>query len=92
MLVQTRSLEAAQENLIFAQTTYATDRAMLSELVADTLDKYGINIVEAASGNIQHAPLVPGLEAPQAQPKPEPLHPGRSASVAGFVRTRPSQQ
>ena len=91
VLVQTRSLEAAQENLIFAQTTYATDRAMLSELVADTLDKYGINIVEAASGNIQHAPLVPGLEAPQAQPKPEPLHPGEAPASPGSS-VQPSQQ
>ncbi|HEX4019970.1 MAG TPA: TolC family protein [Acidobacteriaceae bacterium] len=75
VLLQTRSLETAQDNLISAQTTYAVDRAALSELVADTLDKYGISITEAASGNISHAPQVPGLEAPQAEPQPEPLHP-----------------
>jgi outer membrane protein TolC len=78
VLLQTRSLETAQDNLISAQTTYAVDRAALSELVADTLDKYGISIVEAASGNIQHKPVVPGLEAPQPQPQPEPLHPGET--------------
>jgi outer membrane protein TolC len=78
VLLQTRSLETAQDNLISAQTTYAVDRAALSQLVADTLDKYGISIVEAASGNVQHTPQVPGLEAPQPQPQPEPLHPGET--------------
>ncbi|MGC9292631.1 MAG: TolC family protein [Acidobacteriaceae bacterium] len=79
VLLQTRSLETAQDNLISAQTTYAVDRAALSELVADTLDKYGISIVEAASGNVQHAPQVPGLEAPKPEPQPEPLHPGETS-------------
>ncbi len=78
VLLQTRSLETAQDNLISAQTTYAVDRAALSELVADTLDKYGISITEAATGKIAHAPLVPGLEAPQPEAKPQPLHPGQA--------------
>ncbi len=75
VLLQTRSVETAQDNLISAQTTYAVDRATLSELVADTLDKYGISITEAATGKMSHAPQVPGLEAPQPQTKPEPLNP-----------------
>lgn len=79
VLAQTRNLETAQDNLISAQTTYAVDRAQLSQLVADTLDKYGISITEAATGNISHTPMVPGLEAPQPQAKPEPLHPGQQA-------------
>ncbi len=75
VLSQTRNLEAAEDNLIAAQTTYAVDRAALSELVADTLQKYGINIEDAATGNISQAPNVPGLEAPQPEATPEPLHP-----------------
>jgi outer membrane protein TolC len=75
VLSQTRNLEAAEDNLIAAQTTYAVDRAALSELVADTLQKYGIGITDAATGNISQAPNVPGLEAPQPEAKPEPLHP-----------------
>ncbi|MHB8301420.1 MAG: TolC family protein [Acidobacteriaceae bacterium] len=75
VLQQTRSVETAQDNLIAAQTTYAVDRAQLSQLVADTLDKYGISIAEAASGKITHTPLVPGLQAPQPEAKPQPLHP-----------------
>ena len=75
VLSQTRNLETAQDNLIAAQTTYAVDRAALSELVADTLQKYGINITDAATGNVSQEPNVPGLEAPQPEAKPEPLHP-----------------
>jgi outer membrane protein len=75
VLSQTRQLETAQDNLISAQTTYAVDRAALSQLVADTLQKYGINITDAATGNVSQEPNVPGLEAPQPEAKPEPLHP-----------------
>lgn len=75
VLSQTRNLETAEDNLIAAQTTYAVDRAALSELVADTLQKYGISITDAASGNVSQEPTVPGLQAPQPEAKPEPLHP-----------------
>ena len=75
VLSQTRNLETAQDNLIAAQTTYAVDRAALSQLVADTLQKYGISITDAATGNVSQEPNVPGLEAPQPEAKPEPLHP-----------------
>ncbi len=77
VLSQTRNLETAQDNLISAQTTYAVDRATLSELVADTLQKYGINITDAATGNVSQEPNVPGLEAPHPEAKPEPLHPNQ---------------
>lgn len=75
VLSQTRNLETAQDNLIAAQTNYAVDRATLSQLVADTLQKYGINISDAATGNVSQEPNVPGLEAPKPEAKPEPLHP-----------------
>ena len=75
VLSQTRNVENAQDNLIAAQTTYAVDRAALSELVADTLRKYGISITDASTGNVSQEPNVPGLEAPKPEAKPEPLHP-----------------
>ncbi|MHB8392080.1 MAG: TolC family protein, partial [Acidobacteriaceae bacterium] len=78
VLSQTRNYETAQDNLIAAQTTYAVDRAALSQLVADTLEKYNISITDAATGNISQAPLVPGLQAPQPEAQPEPLHPGQT--------------
>lgn len=83
VLSQTRNYETAEDNLIAARITYAVDRAALSRLVADTLDKYGISITDAASGNISKEPLVPGLQAPQPEAKPEPLHPNQSSSGAG---------
>ncbi|MEO6964796.1 MAG: TolC family protein [Acidobacteriaceae bacterium] len=76
VLSQTRNYETAQDNLIAAQTSYAVDRASLSQLVADTLDKYGINISDAATGNISQEPSVPGLQAPQPETKPQPLNSG----------------
>ncbi len=91
VLVQTRSQEAAQDSLIAAQTTYAVDRAALSQLVADTLDKYGISITDAATGKIEHAPVVPGLEAPTAQVQPEPLHPATTSQPAATVEGAPVQ-
>ena len=60
VLSQTRNLETAQDNLIEAQTAYAVDRASLSELVADTLQKYGINITDAATGNVSQEPECAG--------------------------------
>lgn len=86
VLSQTRNLQTAEDNLIAAHTAYAVDRAALSELVADTLDKYGINITDAATGNISQAPLVPGLEAPQPEATPPPLssnQPGQPTPPAG---------
>jgi hypothetical protein len=92
VLSQTRNFETAEDNLIAAQTTYAVDRAALSQLVADTLDKYGISITDAATGDISHAPLVPGLQAPQPEAKPEPLHPnhpGNGAANSGNGAANP---
>ena len=90
VLSQTRNLEAAEDNLIAAQTTYAVDRAALSELVADTLQKYGINIEDAATGNISQSPNVPGLEAPQPEAKPEPLHPAQGSNGTNTVTPAPA--
>jgi outer membrane protein TolC len=85
VLSQTRQLETAQDNLIAAQTAYAVDRASLSQLVADTLPKYGINITDAATGNVSQEPNVPGLEAPQPEAKPEPLHPNQGQNGSNTV-------
>ncbi len=82
VLSQTRNLETAQDNLIAAQTTYAVDRAALSQLVADTLEKYNINISDAATGDISHEPTVPGLRPPKARPQPKPLGSGGPGSTA----------
>ena len=70
VLAQQRSLAVAEDSLIAAQAAYAKDRATLYQILASTLQHYGINLSEAASGNVQTTPVVPGLEP--AKPGKEP--------------------
>jgi hypothetical protein len=59
--------------LISADAAYARDRSSLGQILSNTLDKYGVNISEAASGTIQQKPHIPGLTAPQPPAPPKPL-------------------
>jgi outer membrane protein TolC len=61
VLNQQRTLAADENNLINANLQYAQDRALLYELLASTLDHYGINLNDAATGQVGTAPVVPGL-------------------------------
>jgi outer membrane protein TolC len=70
VLAQQRSLATSEDTLIAAQANYAKDRAGLYQMLASTLQHYGINLGEATSGNVQTTPVVPGL-AP-APPRQEP--------------------
>ena len=51
VLQQERNLATAENNLIAAHATYAKDRAGLYQTLASTLQHYGINLPEAASGD-----------------------------------------
>jgi outer membrane protein TolC len=62
VLLQQRNLAVAENNLITANLTYAKDRALLYQVLASTLQHYGINLNDAASGKVAAAPVVPGLE------------------------------
>jgi outer membrane protein len=67
VLTQESNLAKAENNLITANLTYAKDRAFLYEVLASTLEHYGINLNDAATGQIGTAPAVPGLQpAPPA--------------------------
>jgi len=70
VLQQERSLATAEYNMINAEAAYAKDRASLYQITASTLQHYGINMGDAASGVIQSVPAVPGL------------HPAKDTSVA----------
>jgi outer membrane protein TolC len=70
VLQQQRGLAAAENTLIAAQANYAKDRANLYYLLAATLQHYGINLGEAASGDVRTAPLVPGVQAAPPGPLP----------------------
>ena len=70
MLQQERNLATAENNLIAAHAAYAKDRAGLYQTLASTLQHYGINLPEAASGDVTTVPVVPGVEP--AKPGNEP--------------------
>jgi len=73
VLQQGRNLATAENNQISATAVYAKDRAALLQLLSSTLDKYGINIQDAATGNVAQTPVVPGLTAPKAPEAPKPI-------------------
>ncbi len=61
VLQQQRAMAAAENTLLQANATYAKDRAGLYQTLSSTLEHYGINLQEAATGDITAAPVVPGL-------------------------------
>ena len=73
VLQQVRSLATADDNLTDAQGAYARDRAELFQLLATTLEHYGINMQDATTGNVGAQPTVPGLRP--ARPGKEPTLP-----------------
>ena len=74
VLLQERGLATAEDNLIAAHAAYAKDRAGLYQTLASTLQHYGINLEEAASGEVKTAPVVPGVSPVKetAQPATNP--------------------
>ncbi|MDQ2840006.1 MAG: TolC family protein, partial [Acidobacteriota bacterium] len=73
VLQQGRSLAISENTLISATAAYARDRSQLRQLLADTLNLYGISIESAAAGVIETAPAIPGLTAPKAPEAPKPI-------------------
>jgi outer membrane protein TolC len=73
VLQQGRNLASSNNSLIAATAAYAKDRAALLQLLSNTLDRYGINIMDAAAGTITQAPVIPGLTAPKAPAAPKPI-------------------
>lgn len=74
VLQQQRSLAIAEDSLIAAQASYAKDRATLYQILASTMQHYGINLGDAATGNVTTAPVIPGLvpAAPGKEPTTTP--------------------
>jgi outer membrane protein TolC len=73
VLQQERTLATGENNLISAQAAYAKDRSALLQILSNTLDRYGISLVDAAAGAVTTQPLIPGLTAPQPPAAPKPL-------------------
>jgi outer membrane protein TolC len=80
VLLQERNLATAENNLIAANAAYANARSSLYQMLATTLQEYGINLSDAAKGNVNTAPTVPGLQPAStnnqpAAPLPMPAQP-----------------
>jgi len=73
VLQQGRNLAGAENTLISATAAYARDRAQLRQLLADTLEQYGISIQGAATGAIGQNLTIPGLTAPKPPEPPKPI-------------------
>ncbi len=73
VLQQGRNLATSENTLISATAAYAKDRAALLQLLASTLDRYGISITDAAAGTMTQRPLIPGLTTPKAPAAPKPI-------------------
>jgi len=77
VLLQERNLATAENTLITANATYAKDRAGLYQILSTTLQHYGINMNDAASGNVTASPVVPGVS-----PVKEATEPGTNPPAA----------
>ena len=69
VLQQERNLASAENNVISTEATYAKDRASLEQLLAQTLDQYGIQLSDAVTGKVTKEPVIPGLEPAKAAPE-----------------------
>lgn len=72
VLTQQKGLAAADAQLIAARARYATDRAAFEQTLASTLDRYGISIVDVATGQIHTKPVIPGIAPAQSLPDVTP--------------------
>jgi outer membrane protein TolC len=68
VLQQERNLAIAENNLIAANAAFANNRAGLYQVLATTLEHYGINLVDAAKGTVNAAPRIQGVQPASAQP------------------------
>jgi outer membrane protein TolC len=75
VLLQQRTLAIDENNLIAAQAAYANARASLFQTLATTLQHYGINLPEAASGDIKTTPVVTGVKPAPAGNEPSLVPP-----------------
>jgi outer membrane protein TolC len=72
ILQQQRALAAAENTLLQANATYAKDRAGLYQTLASTLQHYGIDLQQAATGDVTTTPVVPGITSVKGSSEPSP--------------------
>lgn len=81
VLQQGRNLAVGENNLNSALAAYARDRSTLSQILSDTLDRYGVSLGDAVTGTVTQPPHVPGLVPPQAPAPAQPI--GSTGAPAG---------
>lgn len=91
VLQQERNLATAENNLISAEAAYAKDRASLSQILASTLDRYGISIADAVTGKVNAQPTIPGIEPAKAS-SPEAGVPEQQQQLQQEQQPAPNQQ
>jgi hypothetical protein len=77
VLQQERNLAIAEANLIAANAAFATARASLYQILASTLQHYGINLSDAAKGTVNTAPTISGVQP--ATPNQQTVSPAMPA-------------
>ncbi len=75
VLSQERTLATGENNLISATAAFAKDKSSLLQILSTTLDRYGVALVDAATGTVVQRPVIPDLTAPKAPQAPKPLSP-----------------
>ena len=83
VLQQQRNLATAEDNLIAANASYAKHRADLYQILAVTLQHYGINLDDSARGVVSTEPVVPGVKPAQPEKEPSMMPP------AAYVQPEP---
>ncbi|MFZ0663141.1 MAG: TolC family protein [Acidobacteriaceae bacterium] len=88
VLQQQRTLAIADSTLISARAKYAIDRAALAEILASTLDRYNISIVDAVNGKVTTEPTIPGIEP--AKPGQEVTVPNQQQNLQNEEERKPT--
>jgi outer membrane protein len=83
VLQQGRNLATAEDNLNSALAAYARDRSTMSQILSNTLDRYGISLGDAVSGTMTKQPQVPGLVPPGQNGSGQPIDTGTGATGTG---------
>ena len=89
VLQQQRNLALAEANMIAAHASYANDRARLYQILATTMQHYGINLDDAAKGVVNAQPLVTGVQQVKPGSEPSMTPPQTNQPPAGNVPAPP---
>ena len=91
VLQQSRNLATAENSLTSARANYAQARASLYQLLATTLQHYGINLEDSAKGVVKQPPVVPGLEPAKDTRQPTVPNPQQQQNQEQQIKQQDQQ-